>query len=41
MIYLEGSYFRIVIKKENGRLNYLSGIDLLSNLFKEIDYKMR
>ena len=42
MIYLEGSNFRIVtdmVRNENGKLNYLAGIDLLTYLFKEIDYK--
>ena len=42
MIYLEGSHFRIVtdmVRDENGKLNYLAGMDLLVYLFKEINYK--
>ena len=33
MISLEGSNFRIIIDMENGKLNYLAGIDLLRYLF--------
>ena len=28
-----------MVREENGKLNYLAGLDLLSYLFKEINYK--